>query len=46
MTNLLKMHAYQKYAAKRIYDEPSVGLFLDMGLRQNDLNAHGHTSIT
>lgn len=26
------MHAYQKYAAKRIYDEPSVGLFLDMGL--------------
>lgn len=32
MTQLLNMHDYQKYAAKRIINEPNVGLFLDMGL--------------
>lgn len=30
MSKKIQMHSYQKYAAKRIYDEPNVGLFLDM----------------
>lgn len=37
-----KPYDYQAYAIDKIINNKRFGLFLDMGLRQNSLNAHSN----
>ena len=37
-----KPHKYQEAAIDFILDKPASGLFLDMGLRQNNYNTDSH----
>lgn len=42
MKQTLKAHNYQKYCISRVITDDKLGLFLDMGLRQNSNNANGN----
>lgn len=38
MKQILKAHEYQKYCISRVITDDKLGLFLDMGLRQDSNN--------
>ena len=40
MTNFIP-HDYQEYAIQEVVEKPATGLFLDMGLRQNNYHVNG-----